>query len=116
MIHFPRAEGRLRACCYRPGVMILDRRTKNGKLVASFALARTEMLDWCQQPEGLYWVRLMWPQAWGTLDAPMYESWDRWGLNKHYLFERYLTRGLVKTYLPWMKDMYASMAHRKPRL
>jgi hypothetical protein len=111
--YFPRAEGRLRASCYRPGFMILDRTTKKGRFVATFVLGRTDVIDWTKQPDGMYWVRLAWPQLWGQLNAPMCEPWHRWGKDKHWVFERYLSRSLVKTYLPWIKEMYAEMAHRK---
>jgi hypothetical protein len=111
--YFPRAEGRLRAGCYRPGFMLLDRRTKKGQIVASFAVGRTDVIEWTKQPEGLYWVRLFWPQLWGTLDAPLCEGWGRWGPDRHWVFERYLTRGLMKSYLPWLRETYITMAHRK---
>lgn len=111
--HFPRAEGRLVASCYRPGLMVLDRRTRSGQLVAGFCLGRSEALDWCQQPDGTYWIMLFWPQLWGALDCPMPpEPWNRWGARRHYKFDRFLQAGLLRTYLPWAKDAFAAMAHR----
>lgn len=108
--YFPRGAGKLQATCYRLGQMGFDRRTKSGQLVAGFNLARTEVLEWTKHPEGMYWVMLFWPHVWGEMGATVPNLWSRWGSDRHYQFERVLTRGLLKTYLPWLRNMFKTLS------